>query len=194
MTPEDISIAANWEGEVSAFVAVLSEVRFLDGSEGTYKIHDWAEHNPWAATRPQRIEKARAAASVRWRHKQTPCESHAPSMQSACDSQGTGMPYSPHLSTPHRTTSPPPSANSSFASEENQYGQMDFDERDLRRLADARKETEMKLANGWGAELTEEQIFAYQCARAGVTAKHMREVFARIEEQETESTKELNHG
>jgi hypothetical protein len=63
------------------------------------------------------------------------------------------------------------------------YSQTDFDERDLRKYTDERRKVELKLSNGWGADLTNNQIFDYICARAGLTAKHMREVFARIDGQ-----------
>lgn len=62
MTAEDVELAVDWPGDDGAFVAALLAVRFLDGEEGTYKIHDWAEHNPWAAGAQQRSEKARWAA------------------------------------------------------------------------------------------------------------------------------------
>src|SRR5690606_31968550 len=46
-------------------VAALVEVRFLDGEEGTYRIHNWAEHNPWAAGAESRSAKARWNAAKR---------------------------------------------------------------------------------------------------------------------------------
>jgi hypothetical protein len=62
MTAEDVELAIDWTGEEGAFVAGMLAVRFLDGEEGQFKIHDWAEHNPWAAGAQQRSDKARWAA------------------------------------------------------------------------------------------------------------------------------------
>jgi hypothetical protein len=66
MSDEDIEIAANWEGEEGGFIKLLSEVRFLDGGQGSYVVHDWEDHNPWAAGAERRTEKSRAAARARW--------------------------------------------------------------------------------------------------------------------------------
>lgn len=65
LTDEDIEIAASWQGDEGAFVAALLEVRFLDGQRGDYRIHDWAEHNPWAAGAPERSMAAKWAALCR---------------------------------------------------------------------------------------------------------------------------------
>ena len=65
MSTEDIELAADWLGEDGAFVHALVEVRFLDGEEGAYKLHDWHEHNPWAAGAEKRSAKARWNAAKR---------------------------------------------------------------------------------------------------------------------------------
>lgn len=62
MTGEDIELAADWQGEEGDFVSALIEVGFLDGEELAYSIHDWAEHNPWAAGSEERSESSRWAA------------------------------------------------------------------------------------------------------------------------------------
>ena len=59
MTGEDIELAADWQGEEGAFIKALIEVGFVDGNEGEYSIHDWDEHNPWAAGADARSEKAK---------------------------------------------------------------------------------------------------------------------------------------
>src|SRR5690349_10335179 len=61
MTAEDLEIAAGWEGDSGEFVEVLCDLRFLDCSAGHYQVHDWAEHNPFCASRPRRIAAAKAA-------------------------------------------------------------------------------------------------------------------------------------
>lgn len=62
MSVEDIELAADWTGEPEALVMALSEVGFLDGGPGDFRIHDWAEHNPWAAGAEDRAEASRWAA------------------------------------------------------------------------------------------------------------------------------------
>lgn len=59
MTGEDVELAADWQGEEGAFIGALLEVGFVDGEEGSYSIHDWQEHNPWAAGSEARSEKSR---------------------------------------------------------------------------------------------------------------------------------------
>jgi len=59
MTGEDIELAADWQGEEGAFIKALIEVGFVDGEEGAYSIHDWQEHNPWAAGADARSEKSK---------------------------------------------------------------------------------------------------------------------------------------
>lgn len=64
MTDEDLEIAVDWRGEPGAFISALAEVGFLDGEEGERSIHDWHEHNPWAAGSTARSARARFAALV----------------------------------------------------------------------------------------------------------------------------------
>ena len=64
---EDIAIAARWNGKPEEFVSTLAELRLLDRQEdGSYSIHDWTEHNGYAAGAQERSERARAAARARW--------------------------------------------------------------------------------------------------------------------------------
>ena len=65
MSTEDIELAADWDGHDGVFVKELCAVRFLDGTEGCYSIHDWAEHNPWAAGAESRSLKAKWNAAKR---------------------------------------------------------------------------------------------------------------------------------
>lgn len=91
MSDEDIEIAADWAGESGAFVKILAEVGFLDGAERVYRIHDWAEHNPWAANRGKRVEAAKSAAAQRWargtqdQRTTHECDNDAGQMPSVCD-------------------------------------------------------------------------------------------------------------
>jgi hypothetical protein len=59
MSDEDIELASEWHGEYGAFTKELVDVGFLDGAEGCRSVHDWAEHNPWAASADMRSAKAR---------------------------------------------------------------------------------------------------------------------------------------
>ena len=65
MTAEDIELAADWAGDNDALVRELASVGFLDGSDGAYQLHDWAEHQPWSAGAEARSEKAKWAALCR---------------------------------------------------------------------------------------------------------------------------------
>jgi hypothetical protein len=67
LSVEDVEIASGWSGTEGDFVRALSAVKFLDGEEGCYYIHDWARHNPYVAARQQRVEAARAAVQARWK-------------------------------------------------------------------------------------------------------------------------------
>jgi hypothetical protein len=62
MDEEDIAIEAGWEGDATEFVTVLKKTGFLDNDDGTYRIHDWEDHQRWIIHRPQRVERARKAA------------------------------------------------------------------------------------------------------------------------------------
>ena len=66
MSTEDIELAADWDGDDGVLVKELCDVRFLDGEEGSYIIHDWAEHNPWAAGSKGRSAAAKENASKKW--------------------------------------------------------------------------------------------------------------------------------
>lgn len=59
MTYEDIELAVDWDGAEGSFVSALVAVGFLDQAGSDYRIHDWADHNPWASGAPQRSAKAR---------------------------------------------------------------------------------------------------------------------------------------
>lgn len=65
MTDEDIELAVNWGGAEGALVSELANLRFLDGEAGARRIHDWAEHNPWAVGAGMRSSKARWNAAKR---------------------------------------------------------------------------------------------------------------------------------
>lgn len=62
---EDIEIAAQWSGEPDLFVNTVVALRWLDLSDGHYSLHDWDEHNPWAADADTRSDEARLSRLFR---------------------------------------------------------------------------------------------------------------------------------
>ncbi len=69
MNAEDIEIAAGWPGEPGALVSTLVDLRLLDVVDDVYRIHDWAENNPYAASFLKRRARSKAALAVRWSKK-----------------------------------------------------------------------------------------------------------------------------
>jgi hypothetical protein len=65
---EDIAIAAGWLGDAEAFCHTLSEVRLIDRSDvhHCFALHDWRDHNPWAAEANGRSDHARRVNHERW--------------------------------------------------------------------------------------------------------------------------------
>ena len=55
---EDIELAADWQGEERAFFDHCLGV-WIDEVDGSYALHDWAEHNPWQVNADDRSDKAR---------------------------------------------------------------------------------------------------------------------------------------
>jgi hypothetical protein len=84
---EDIELAAGWKGKRGLLIKTLREVRYLDGEKGNYNIHDWSEHNPWAASRGMRVEVAKRAARIRWER-----ATGAEIMPDACGAHAERMP------------------------------------------------------------------------------------------------------
>ena len=76
MDAEDIELAAGWEGDPDVFTTTLITIGFLDGEQGEYELHDWAENNPWVAEDEARKERAKKGAAARWA-KQPECSSDA---------------------------------------------------------------------------------------------------------------------
>ncbi len=66
MDSEDIEIAADWMGENGLFTKTLVDLRFLNNEDGRYNIHNWSNHNEYAAHAKERSEKAKIAARKKW--------------------------------------------------------------------------------------------------------------------------------
>ena len=103
----DIADAAGWEGDPANWVDALIECRFLELSDGVYRLHDWEDHQGWVVNAPARIQAARKAAQARWdkrngvnnaKNKSEQCES----MRGACEPHTKG-------NAPNPTPSPSPS-------------------------------------------------------------------------------------
>lgn len=105
MDAEEIELAVDWAGEDGAFVAALLQVRFLDHSDDGFQVHDWREHNPFAANAEARSDAARKAAEARWnpkgkrkasgrnaKVKRTVCGSHADGMRAASKGNAPSLP------------------------------------------------------------------------------------------------------
>jgi hypothetical protein len=73
MDSADVAIAAHYPGDAAQFVDVLKELRLLESQDGVLCVHDWTDHNPYAASHLKRSEQARAAVRKRWdRVRRTP--------------------------------------------------------------------------------------------------------------------------
>lgn len=59
MSAEDIELAVDWRGEADALVSALLAVEFIEGEPGAYRLHDWADHQPWAVGSDLRSMKAK---------------------------------------------------------------------------------------------------------------------------------------
>jgi hypothetical protein len=67
MDPEDIEIAAQWEGQPGRLVADLTDIGFLEDSDGSTRIHNWEWRNPWAAKSEERSAATRLSRLARVR-------------------------------------------------------------------------------------------------------------------------------
>lgn len=102
MADDDIELAADWDGEPGVFVRALIAVGFLDGEPGLRAIHDWKEHNPYAASKGERIEKGKQAAAARWNGRKSrvvdatgmpaACQEHATTIAEQCPPAPTPTP------------------------------------------------------------------------------------------------------
>jgi len=67
LNAEEIADEAMWEGDPQEFVRVLCEVGLLDRcEEGIYSLHDWHDHNAYAAHHEVRSIAGKKAAEARW--------------------------------------------------------------------------------------------------------------------------------
>ena len=55
---ESIEISAKWNG-TEPLLPVLVELRWIDGDPGSRFLHDWKDHNSWAASSEKRSDAGR---------------------------------------------------------------------------------------------------------------------------------------
>ncbi len=70
MIPEEIEERAGWHGPPGAFVDVITHIptKFLDKiADDKYKLHNWANRQPWSAFHKEKSEISRQNAMARWR-------------------------------------------------------------------------------------------------------------------------------
>lgn len=66
MTEEQIEVAADWDGQNGELVKNLVELHWIDKlDDGTYALHQWEEHQPWASDAGNRSDKARFSGLAR---------------------------------------------------------------------------------------------------------------------------------
>ena len=66
MDDTKIESAAEWDGQEGKFISALIELEWLDKLEdGTYALHQWTEHQPWAADFANRSDKARLSSMAK---------------------------------------------------------------------------------------------------------------------------------
>ena len=96
----DIALYAGYKGDASEFVSALKNCKWLKDNGNGLEIQDWKEHQPWVYHSPERSERARQAALVRWGDEQD-----AKSMQEACETHKERNAPSP---TPNPSPNPKP--------------------------------------------------------------------------------------
>lgn len=109
---EDVEIAAQWAGDEGKLVETLIELTLLDKEKGgKLRIHDWNEHNAFAANAPSRRFAARLANHVRWlKARGIACP------EKACEFCAPDAKRSPVRSTRARKAESPSSSSSSSSS------------------------------------------------------------------------------
>ena len=65
MDADDIEFAADWRGAYGVLYGVLTAYKWVDVVDGVCVIHDWHQHNPWAAEVGDRSDAARLSRLCR---------------------------------------------------------------------------------------------------------------------------------
>jgi hypothetical protein len=124
LSDEDIAEAAQFDGDFHTFITAIGPkpegLGFLDGDSGQRKVHDWKEHNPWAANAKARSRAAKKAVEERWRIHRVIRDEYEPNTERI---QGVDEPYIPlssplplpSLPSPSKTPAAKPSGNIAVA-------------------------------------------------------------------------------
>ena len=93
LSADDIALDADWDGNAEQFVTALGVCGWLDGTDGHYQLHDWADHQGYVIHAPERQERARRAAEARWNARSNAQfeTGNAPSMPQACYGHASSM-------------------------------------------------------------------------------------------------------
>lgn len=118
MTDEDIAIEVDYPGDPAELVQALAGAGLIDGIEGSYRLHDWCDHQPYVASHSRRKDAARKAAEARWASRGQPraCAPHADRMRTACGSHKVASKYDAPDPSPSPDPSPDPSPAHAHAS------------------------------------------------------------------------------
>lgn len=57
--PEDVELSGEWGGDDGIFCKAIVDVKFLTENGDGFRVHDWEDHNPYAAGAVERSNKAR---------------------------------------------------------------------------------------------------------------------------------------
>ena len=112
MSTEDIELAVDWSGDEGEFVSGLLAVGFLEGEDGSFQVHDWEEHNPWAAGSEARSEKAKWAALCKQHGRHEAAKimpDYASRLLDAVPKSASSTPLADSRSAPSPSPSPSPS-------------------------------------------------------------------------------------
>jgi hypothetical protein len=108
LTPNQISVdAAEFPGDSRKFFNALRDGKWIEKHGRAWKIHDWHEHNSWAADAPQRKLKAKQNA-----HKSRHKEDKRPETCQFCREEtaaSSSASSSATSSAPSRSSAPSPS-------------------------------------------------------------------------------------
>lgn len=100
MSNLDVALEAGWEDDPDKFINALKESVFLDGEEGAYKLHDWAEHQPWVVGAKARSDHGKKAVTARWEKQKGPMGTPAENTENTPSMPGVIPLSSPFLSLP----------------------------------------------------------------------------------------------
>jgi hypothetical protein len=106
MSDDEIALSAHCAGDSGKFIQTLVELRLLDRRGKTLSLHDWDEHNGYAASYSIRSERARKAAETRWDKKRGDAQRNGG--QSGSNAQASDLPKHSSGNPPSPSPDPKP--------------------------------------------------------------------------------------